>query len=477
MARNHFTGLLPHSIGNLSTKITWFNLQENYISGSIPLGIGNLVNLQILFLSGNMLTDSIPNSIGKLSMLEILALDNNNISGEIPSSIRNLSRLGDLYLSTNMIEGSIPISLGNCTNLQQIYLDYNHLTGAIPYQIFGLPSLFNLSLSQNYLTGLLPQEVGNLKNLGGLYVSKNKLFGEIPATLGNCKVLEFLYIDGNLFEGTIPTAFRQLKGIQELDVSRNNLSGQIPRFLGEFRFFQYLNLSYNMFDGEVPNGGVFTNISAFSVIGNSKLCGGIKLLQLPACPMQILNERKRPFNHRVIVLIVTLTIVLLSLCILAIIYWNKRFFSATNGISIHQQSSSIGIRGTIGYVAPEYGMDGEVSTQGDMYSYGVLLLEIITGKRPTNNMFMGNVNLHSYIKMCLPEQVMQIVDPCIILETEKEPSRSRQSSTTNISMLETCLVQVLQIGVACSVELPNERMNAKDVLMELHKIRNVCLRG
>ncbi|KAL7182445.1 hypothetical protein ACSBR1_041199 [Camellia fascicularis] len=620
---NNLSGFLPHSIANLSTKITWFNPQGSYISGSIPLGIGNLVNLQALFLSGNMLTGSIPNSIGKLSMLEILVLDNNNFSGEIPSSIRNLSRLGELDLSTNMIEGSFPISLGNCTNLQQIYLDYNHLTGAIPDQIFGLSSLIRLSLSQNYLTGLLPQEVGNLKNLGGLYVSKNKLFGEIPATLGNCEVLEFLYIDGNLFEGTIPMALRQLKGIQELDVSRNNLSGQIPRFLGEFRFFQYLNLSYNMFDGEVPNGGVFTNISAFSVDGNSKLCGGIKLLQLPACPMQVLNERKQLFSHRVIVLIVTLTIILLSLCILAIIYQNKRsrqqvklasplqnkylrlsfgelfqatngfspsnligeggygsvykgilnsneqivvvkvlklhehganksfvtecevlknirhrnlvkiitvcssidfkgnkfkalvfefmeygslenwlhpslfeqnepknlnfvqrlniaidvacaldylhnhcemafvhcdlkpsnilldgdfcaqvsdfglakIFSATNGISIHQKSSSIGIRGTMGYVAPEYGMGVEVSMQGDMYSYGVLLQEMFTGKRPTNNTFTGNVNLHSYVQMCLPEQVMQIIDPQIILEMEEQPSRSMQSGEMEKSPL------------------------------------------
>ncbi|XP_028071275.1 probable LRR receptor-like serine/threonine-protein kinase At3g47570 [Camellia sinensis] len=662
LALNYFKGFLPHSIANLSTNITWFSLQANYISGNIPFGIGNHVNLRYLFLSQNLLTDSIPNSIGKLSMLERLLLQYNNISREIPSSIRNLSRLGVLDLSTNMIEGSIPISLGNCTNLQQICLDYNHLTGAIPYQIFGLSSLISLSLNQNYLIGLLPQEVGNLKNLGGLYVSKNKLFGEIPATLGNCEVLEFLYIDGNLFEGTIPMAFRQLRGIQELGVSRNNLCGQIPRFLGEFRFFQYLNLSYNMFDGEVPNEGVFTNISAFSVVGNSKLCGGIKLLQLPACPMQVLNERKRLFNHRVIVLIVTLTIVLLSLFILAIIYRNKtsrqqvklasplqnqylqlsfgelfqatngfspsnligegrygsvykgilnsdeqiiavkvfklhecganksfvtecealknirnrnlvkiitacssidfkgndfkalvfefmengslenwlhlllephepknlnfvqrlniaidvacaldylhhhcemafihcdlkpsnilldgdlcahvsdfglaKIFSVTNGISIHQQSSSTGIRGTIGYVAPEYGMGEEVSMQGDMYSYGVLLLEIFTGKRPTNNMFMGNVNLHSYVQMCLPGKVMQIIDPQIILEMEEEPSRSMQRSTTNISKLEVCLVPVFQIGVSCSAEMPSERMSVKDVLKELHKIRTVFL--
>ncbi|CAL5355680.1 unnamed protein product [Camellia sinensis] len=602
---NDFKGFLPHSIANLSTKITWFSLEDNYISGSIPLGIGNLVNLQFLLLGDNMLTGSIPNSIGKLSMSEILMLNKNNISGEIPSSIRNLSRLGTLDLSTNTIEGSIPISLG-----------------------------------------LLPQEVGNLKNLEG-----------------NCEVLKFLYIDGNLFEGTIPMAFRQLKGIQELDVSRNNLSGQIPRFLGEFRLVHYLNLSYNMFDGEVPIGGVFKNISAFSVVGNSKLCGGIKLLQLPACSIEVLNERKRTSNHRVIVLVVTLTIVVLSLCILAILYRNRRsrkqvnlasplknqypqlsygelfqatngfspsnligeggygsvykgilnsdeqiiavkvlklherganksfvtecealknirhrnlvkiitacssidfkgndfkalvfefmengnlenwlhpsllekhepknlnfvqrlniaidvacaldylhhhcemafihcdlkpsnilldgdlcahvsdfglakIFSATNGISIHQQSSSIGIRGTIGYVAPEYGMGEEVSTQGDMYSYGVLLLEMFTGKGPTSNMFTGNVNLHSYVKMCLPEQVMQIVDPQIMLEMEEEPSRSMQSSTTNISKLEACLVPVIQIGVSCSAEMSSERMSVKDVLKELHKIRNVFL--
>ncbi|CAL5429460.1 unnamed protein product [Camellia sinensis] len=645
MAINGFKSLLPDSIANLSTTITWLALDGNYIFGSIPLGIGNLLNLRTLYLSTNMLVGSILVAIGKLSNLEKLLLYTNNISGEIPLLIGNITRLGILDLSINMIEGSIPVSLGHCTNLREFYLGDNHLIGDIPQEIFGLSSLTILILSQNYLTGFLPQEVGNLKNLERLNISENKLFGEIPTTLSNCQVLEFLYMMGNLFEGTIPESFKQLKGLQ------------LPLLLN-------LNLSYNMFDGEIPNGGVFRNISAFSIVGYKKLCGGIKVLQLPACPAKDLKERRRPFKRRVIVVVVTLTIFLLIVCTSAIIYRIRRsrqqasstlplqnqllqlsygeifhatngfsstnligegrygliykgilkfgelivsvkvlklhecgaiksfktecealknirhrnlvkvitscssidfkgndfkalvfelmkngslenwlhpisfseqqdpnyltfvqrlniaidvasaldylhhhcevaivhcdlkpsnillddnlcahvgdfgltrILSATTGISNHHQSSSIGIRGTVGYVAPEYGMGEEVSTQGDMYSFGVLLLEMFTGKRPTDNMFIDNINLHIYAKKSLSDQVMEIVDLRIILAEEEEPSRALQSSTNNISKLEVCLALVIQIGVSCSVELPHERMNARDVLLELQKIRNVFL--
>ncbi|KAL7182467.1 hypothetical protein ACSBR1_041214 [Camellia fascicularis] len=430
LAMNHFKGFLPHSIGNLSTKITWFALEDNYIFGNIPLGIGNLVNLQCLFLDQNLLTGSIPNSIGKLSMLEKLFLPNNSISGEIPSSIRNLSRLGKLDLSTNMIEGSIPISLGNCTNLQRIYLDYNHLTGAISYQIFGLSCLIGLSLSQNYLTGLLPQEVGNLKNLGGLYVSKNKLFGEIPAALGNCEVLEFLYIDGNLFEGTIPTAFKQLKATNGF--SPSNLIGE-----GGYGsvYKEILNSDEQIIAVKVlklhergANKSFVTECEALKNIRHRNLvkiitaCSSIdfKGNDFKALVFEFMEngslenwlhpsllEQHEPKNLN---FVQRLNIAIDVECALDYLHHHCEM------AFIHCDLKPSNV------LLDEYGMGEEVSTQGDMYSYGVLLLEMFTGKGPTSNMFTSNVNLHSYVKMCLPEQVMQIVDPQIILEMEEEPS-------------------------------------------------------
>ncbi|XP_020881863.1 probable LRR receptor-like serine/threonine-protein kinase At3g47570 [Arabidopsis lyrata subsp. lyrata] len=128
--------------------------------------------------------------------------------------------------------------------------------------------------------------------------------------------------------------------------------------------------------------------------------------------------------------------------------------------SFLNQLSSAGVRGTIGYAAPEYGMGGQPSIHGDVYSFGVFLLEMFTGKRPTNELFGGNFTLHSYIKSALPERVLDAADESIL----------------HIGLrvgfpIVVCLKLVFEVGLRCSEESPTNRLAMSEVAKELISIR------
>lgn len=150
-----------------------------------------------------------------------------------------------------------------------------------------------------------------------------------------------------------------------------------------------------------------------------------------------------------------------------------RFFpEATNNLSFNRSSTN-GVRGTIGYTAPEYGMGNEVSTSGDVFSYGILLLEIFSGKRPTDVIFEDSLNLHTYMKAALPGKVEEILDPILVQEIKGE----RSSSYMWNSKVQDCVVSVFEVGIACSAELPSERMDISEVTAELQAIKEKLLRS
>ncbi|KAJ8629225.1 hypothetical protein MRB53_022548 [Persea americana] len=110
---------------------------------------------------------------------------------------------------------------------------------------------------------------------------------------------------------------------------------------------------------------------------------------------------------------------------------------------------------------PKYGMGGEASTFGDIYSYGILLLEMFIGKKPTDEIFNGSLSLHQFAKMALPERVIEIVDQRL-LSVEAEVLNESQTPTNVESKLEMCLISTFKVGVACSMISINDRMAIGD---------------
>ncbi|KAJ0453662.1 putative protein kinase RLK-Pelle-LRR-XII-1 family [Helianthus annuus] len=633
IAFNQLGGVLPSSLGNYSSKLSYLWWDNNYLSGSIPSSIGNLLGLTRISLVRNRFTGMIPESIGKLQNLQELYLFYNHFSGVIPRSIGNLSLLTKVSLAGNSLEGTIPSTIGSWKKVIALELQMNKLSGSVPKELFQLSSLsISLSLSRNNLSGVLPQEIGNLKRLGILDFSNNHFTGELPSSLSSCTRLEYLDLSSNLFYGSMPES---LKGLQYVDLSQNNFSGHISTYLQKIPL-RYLNLSYNNFEGEVPVKGVFANTSAMSVIGNTRLCGGVPELHLSNCPSTTSNPKRRirKLSFRVIVAVsLCSTVAGLGLLSFVLFYccirkkrdkpsqarlaesFEKisygRLFKATEGFSVENligtgsfssvyigvfdengftvaikvlnlqrrggfksflaecealrnirhrnlvkvitacssidfqgndfkalvydfmpngsleswlysvdgpldlvqrisiikdvacaldylhcrcgnvivhcdlkpsnilldadmvahvgdfglakilsleegcyanASSSSIIRGTIGYAPPEYGLGNEVSKSGDMYSYGILLLEMLTGKKPVDPMFEGGLGLHSYARSALADGcVLQIVDPVLLSEDVNENS----------------LTSLVKIGVQCSYDSPKDRMDIGTVIHEL----------
>ncbi|XP_038903467.1 probable LRR receptor-like serine/threonine-protein kinase At3g47570 [Benincasa hispida] len=80
------------------------------------------------------------------------------------------------------------------------------------------------------------------------------------------------------------------------------------------------------------------------------------------------------------------------------------------------QTMSLALKGSIGYILPEYGAGGRISTEWDVCSYKILLLEMIIGKRPIDETFCNSVDIHLVTEMALSQGVMNIVDPSLLYE-------------------------------------------------------------
>ncbi|XP_042944993.1 probable LRR receptor-like serine/threonine-protein kinase At3g47570 [Carya illinoinensis] len=389
--------------GSKHLRVRALNLSYMDLVGTIPPHIGNLSFLVSLSIENNSFHGSLPNELSRLYRLKFLSFRYNEFSGEIPPWMGLLNKLQLLFLDDNNFEGSIPQSLSNISSLQLIDLSYNQLSGSIPSSLFKMPTLQAISLCSNKLSGL------------------------ITSLDFNASSLQYIHLGGNELSGGLPM-FDHLPNLQFLSVSRNHFSGVLPE-IGNLTMLRELFLYENNFEGTIASSSLFE-------------CKDLQKLDL----------RGNNFTGRILSNIGNLTM-------LAYLYLNNNNFEGDEDSMMQTMTLA-----TLGYMAPEYGLGGVVSTRGDVYSYGILLIETFTRKKPTDDMFAEEMSLKRWVNEALPISTIDIVDSSL-LENER----------CSIA-LEECISSILGLALDCCAESPEQRTNMKMVLATLKKIKTKSLR-
>ena len=294
------------------TKLIRLYLQSNALSGGVPVELGRLRLLEVVYLFANKLTEgtswlgyaseaesanqawalkevrmqdnwmrgTVPETLRRLKLLEFLYLGGNRLRGRIPDIFGDLTLCREICLYPNMLTGVIPSSMGKMTRLELLFLHENLLTGEIP-DLSGLRRLKGLYLGGNRLVGRVPAWLSAQKTplLKDLVLHRNRLTGQLPASLGSISDLGVVALDHNSLTGTIPADFAVMDRLRILRLDHNQLGGQLTVFNrpgGVMPSLERVYLSHNRFTGQIPSGfpRVAPNVVELHV-GNNQLSGAI----------------------------------------------------------------------------------------------------------------------------------------------------------------------------------------------------------
>ncbi|KAK7252563.1 hypothetical protein RIF29_36606 [Crotalaria pallida] len=457
LPHHKLSGFLSPDLGKLE-HLRVLALHDNTLYGKIPSELGNCTELQGIFLQGNYLSGTIPTEIGNLSQLQNLDISSNSLSGIIPASLGKLYNLKNFNVSANFLDGAIPSDgiLANFTGSS--FFGNRGLCGAQTNSTCkGSPdpnSQSNSDQSQN----------GKKKYSGRLLISASATVGALLLVALMCFWGCFLYkkfgkndrislamdVSGGasivVFHGDLPYSskdiIKKLETLNEEHIIGIGGFGTVYKLAMDdgnvFALKRIVKLNEGFdrfFERELEILGsikhrYLVNLRGYCNSPTSKL---LIYDYLPGGSLdEALHERSEPLDWDS-----RLNIILGAAKGLAYLHHDcspriiHRDIKSSNILldgNLDARVSDFGlaklledeethittiVAGTFGYLAPEYMQSGRATEKTDIYSFGVLTLEVISGKRPTDASFIEKgLNIVGWLNFLITEnRQREIVDP------------------------------------------------------------------